>query len=407
MNDAQKWVELARLRQKVQALEDDLGLENPTFEPGTGQFDLDMAIQALVAEHATDIISVHAPNADIQFITPSVTRNLGYRDDKLIGRNAYDLVHPDDIDEVAGHHARLVDGPQTIEYRVRAADGDWRWVETRAQALIVGAQMSRMVWITRDVHQRRLAQAALERSNADLRHFALVAAHDLHEPLRIVASFAELLGKRYRDALDARGQGYLDFIVDNVTRMRGLIDGLLQFTRIEVQRPDFDAIDVGEVVSTVLTDLGSALDGAHVDVGALPRVRADRIQLAQLFRELVGNAIKFRRPEVRLEIHIGAERSADGWLLRVADNGQGFPVDDADRVFDMFERLVGLDVPGSGIGLAAAKRITERHDGAIWAEPMPGAGTTVFVRLPADGDTLPAVRPIQGARDESDTDPAG
>ena len=331
------------------------------------------------------------------------------RSDKLIGRNAYDLVHPDDIDGVAGHHARLVDGPQTIEYRMRAADGEWRWVETMAQALIVGASMSRMVWITRDVHQRRLAQQALERSNADLRHFALVAAHDLHEPLRIVASFAELLGKRYRDVLDARGQGYLDFIADNVTRMRGLIDGLLQFTRIEVQRPDFDAIAVGEVVSAVLADMGPALDGAHVDVGTLPRVRADRLQLTQLFRELIDNAVKFRRPDVRLEVHIGAERSADGWLLRVADNGQGFPVDDADRVFEMFERLVGLDVPGSGIGLAAAKRIAERHDGSIWAEPMPGAGTTVYVRLPAEGETLPAVSPIQdpAAADaqDADTDP--
>lgn len=405
MNDAEKWVELARLRQKVQSLEDDLGLENPTFEPSTGQFDIDMAIQALVAEHATDVISVHAPNADIQFITPSVTRNFGYRPEKLLARNAYDLIHPDDIDAVAGRHAKLVDGPQTIEYRIRAADGEWRWVETRGQAMIVGSAMSRMVWITRDVHQRRLAQEALERSNADLRHFALVAAHDLHEPLRIVASFADLLGKRYREVLDARGQGYLDFIGDNVNRMRGLIDGLLQFTRIEVQKPRFDSIDVGEVVSAVLADLGPSLDGAHVDVGALPRVRADRIQLTQLFRELIGNAIKFRRSDVRLEIHIGAERSAEGWLLRVGDNGQGFPVADADRVFEMFERLVGLDVPGSGIGLAAAKRIAERHDGTIWAEPMPGAGATFFVRLPADGDTMPAVRPIQDTERDADTDP--
>lgn len=395
MNDADKWVELARLRQRVQSLEDDLGLEAPTFEPGTGQYDLDMAIQALVAQHATDVISVHAPNADIEFITPSVTRNFGYRPEKLVGRNAYDLIHPDDIDAVAGRHAELANGPQTIEYRMRAADGEWRWVETRGQAMIAGNALSRMVWITRDVHQRRLAQDALERSNADLRHFALVAAHDLHEPLRIVASFAELLGKRYRDALDDRGQGYLDFIIDNVGRMRGLIDGLLQFTRIEVQRPDFAAIDVGDVVSTVLSDLGPALADARVEVGPLPAVRADRDQLVQLFRELVDNAVKFRRPDTPLEIRIGAERNSDGWLLSVADNGQGFAVHDADRVFDMFERLVGLDVPGSGIGLASAKRIAERHEGQIWAEPRPGRGCTVFVRLPADGDTVPAVRPIQ------------
>lgn len=383
--DAEKWVELARLRQKVQALEDELGLEAPTFEPGTGRFDLDSAIQALVAEHATDVIAVLAPNADIEFITPSVTRNFGYAPDKLVGRNAYDLCHPDDIETLAARHARLVEGPQTIEYRMRAADGAWRWVETRGQALVVGHAMSRMVWITRDVHQRRLAQEALERSNADLRHFALVAAHDLHEPLRIVSSFADLLGKRYRELLDERGRGYIDFIVDNVGRMRSLIDGLLQFTRLEVERPDFDAVDPAAVLSAVLVELNEALTaaGARVEVGPLPPVQADAAQLGQLFRELVDNAVKFRRADVPLRIDIDAEQREGDWLLRVADNGRGFEVADADRVFGMFERLVGPAVPGAGIGLAAAHRIVERHGGRIWAEPHPGEGCTFFVRLPA------------------------
>lgn len=385
--DAEKWVELTRLRRRVQQLEDELGLEAPpVYEGSTGNHDIDQAIQALVAEHASDVISVHGPNADIEYITPSVTRNFGYEPQALIGRNAYDLFHPDDIEAVAQKHAALADGqPRQVECRLRTADGRWRWVEVRGQALIVGSAMSRLVCITRDIHARRLAVEALERSNADLRQFALVAAHDLHEPLRTASGFAELLARRYREQLDARAQGYVDFIVDNIERMRRLIDDLLAYTRLEVQRPSFETVEMGSLISGVLVELNEALTEADatIEVGALPTVRGDRGQLAQLFRHLVHNAIKFRRPEAPLHVRVDGEGLPEGWLIQVRDNGRGFALADAERIFGMFERLVGPgDVPGSGIGLAAAQRIVDRHGGRIWAEATPGEGATFFVRLP-------------------------
>lgn len=387
--DTEKWVELTRLRRRVAALEDELGLESPpVYEGTTGNHAVDQAIQALVAEHASDVISVHGPNADIEYITPSVTRNFGYDPQALIGRNAYDLFHPDDIEAVAQKHAQLIDGqPRQVECRLRTADGTFRWVEVRGQALIVGSAMSRLVCITRDVHARRLAVEALERSNADLRHFALVAAHDLHEPLRTAAGFAELLARRYRDQLDARAQGYVDFIVDNVERMRRLIDDLLDYTRLEVQHPTFETVALGSLISEVLVELNEALTaaGAQIEVGPMPTVRGDRGQLAQLMRHLLHNAVKFRRVDVPLRVRVDGEAHAEGWLVQIADNGRGFGVADAERIFGMFERLVGPDVPGSGIGLAAAQRIVDRHGGRIWAEATPGQGATFFVRLPRAG----------------------
>jgi len=278
VNDSDKWVELARLRQRVQNLEDDLGLEMRTLEPATGNHTLDVAIQALVADHAGDVIAVHAASGDFEFVTPSITPTFGYRAEKLIGRNGYDLVHPDDLDRVAASHAHLIEGPQTIEYRMRTADGGWRWVESRGQALMMGSSLSRVVVITRDVHTRKLAQLDLERSNADLRNFALVAAHDLHEPLRIVASFTDLLARRYRDALDERGLGYLEFIETHVARMRGLIDGLLAVTRVEADRSRFAIVSMKAVIDAVRTDASVAFEEADatVEVGPLPVVIGER-----------------------------------------------------------------------------------------------------------------------------------
>lgn len=390
--DTEKWIELTRLRRRVQALEDELGLEaagsyETSYENTTGNFEIDSAIQALVAEHASDVISVHGPNADIEYITPSVKQNFGYEPEALLGRNAYDLFHPDDVEAVAAKHALLADGePQQVECRMRTADGHWRWIEVRGQALIVGSAMSRLVCITRDIHTRRLAVDALERNNADLRQFALVAAHDLHEPLRTASGFAELLVRRYRDHLDARAQGYLDFIVDNIDRMRRLIDDLLAYTRLEVQRPTFETVPLAPLISAVLNDLSGPLADAdaHIEIGALPTVCGDRRQLTLLMRHLLHNALRFRRADVPLRVHVDGEDEPDGWLLRVRDNGRGFAEEDAERIFGMFERLVGpADVPGSGIGLAAAQRIVDRHGGAIWAEATPGEGATFYVRLPA------------------------
>ncbi|MCA9538329.1 MAG: PAS domain S-box protein [Myxococcales bacterium] len=381
----EKWMELARCRQRVRVLETELGLDSTTHSVSSTA--ADAAWYALVAEHATDAITVNAPNTSIEYASPSCERLFGWTPDELVGVNAYELVHPDDLAIVAAAHARGHEGvPQRLEYRLRCADGQHRWVETTARPLMADGALARMVCITRDIHEKQLAQKALERSNADLRQFALVAAHDLHEPLRTVASFADLLARRYRDRLDTRGEGYLDFIVANVDRMRRLIDDLLSYTRIEVDEHERTLVDLSEVLSTVLVDLNGALTaaGAEVEASALPSVPGERTHLVLLFRHLIDNAVKFRRGDTPPRIRIHAERAGPDWHLSFADNGRGFDEDDAERIFEMFERLVGpSDVPGSGIGLAAARRIIERHAGRIYAESELGGGATFHIELPA------------------------
>lgn len=395
--DTEKWIELARLRRRVQSLEDELGLEPSTAEQATGNHDVDSMLYALVAEHATDALSVHGPAGEIEYTTPSITGLFGYSTRELLKRNAYDLMHPDDIERVAASHALLAEGPQTCEYRLRTADGRWRWVETRARAMLRRGTLDRLICITRDVHERKLTELALERSNADLQHFALVAAHDLHEPLRTVSGFAELLARRYAEVLDSRGRSYLDFIVDNVERMQRLIDDLLAYTRLESDHPPHREVDLDEIVSDVLAELEEALAAAdaRVEVGEMPILVGDRGQLFLLFRALIDNALKFRREGVAPQITIDADRVGERWLIRVRDNGRGFENSDADRIFDMFERLVGPDMPGSGIGLAAARRIVQRHEGRIRAQSRPHLGSTFFVNLPAVPRETRDTAPIQ------------
>lgn len=396
--DTEKWIELARLRRRVQSLEDALGLEPSAAEQVTGNHDVDSMLHALVAEHATDALTVHGPAGEVEYTTPSITGLFGYASTELIKRNAYDLIHPDDVDQVAAGHARLAEGPRTCEFRLRTADGRWRWVETRAQGLVQRGALSRLICITRDINERKLAELALARSNADLQHFALVAAHDLHEPLRTVAGFADLLARRYAEALDGRGRSYLDFIVDNVARMRRLIDDLLAYTRLESDHPPHREVDLAEVVSDVLVELNPALTAhdARVEVGEMPVLVGDRGQLFLLFVALIDNALKFRRDDVAPRVTLDADRLGERWLIRVRDNGRGFESGDADRIFEMFERLVGPDeVPGSGIGLAAARRIVERHEGRIRAQSRPGLGSTFFVNLPAVPRSTREMAPIR------------
>jgi PAS domain S-box-containing protein len=244
--------------------------------------------------------------------------------------------------------------------------------------------------------------AELARSNRELEAFASVASHDLQEPLRTVASFTELLAARYGERLDADGRELLDFVVGGVERMSALIEGLLAVSRVGTRALPHGLVDCEHVLHGVLDDLKAALDtaGASVTHGPLPTLPGDETQLAQLLRNLLDNAVKFRRPGVPPRVGVEAAREGDAWLFRVADNGLGIEPQYFERIFVIFQRLHLQDeFPGTGIGLAVCRRVVERHGGRIWVESEAGAGSTFCFTLPAARVGVPvagAAEPVEG-----------
>ena len=238
----------------------------------------------------------------------------------------------------------------------------------------------------------------LERSNAELETFAYVASHDLQEPLRKVQTFGDRLKSKYAEVLDERGLDYLSRMQDAAERMQTLIQSLLSFSRIGTNAEPHVPVDLDAVVQEVVGDLEVRIQetGAKVEVGDLPTIEADPTQMRQIFQNLIGNALKYRREGVATVVRVSAEvlDGAAGPLdgtptklcrIRFEDNGIGFEPQFADRIFGIFQRLHGRgEFEGTGVGLAICRKIAERHGGTISAEGRPGAGSCFTVTLPFD-----------------------
>lgn len=224
----------------------------------------------------------------------------------------------------------------------------------------------------------RRDQAELARSNRDLEQFAYAASHDLQEPLRMVATYTQLLQERYQGKLDDKADKYIHYAVDGALRMQTLVQDLLAFSRVGRMGHEPRAVDCKLAVESALANLQAAIQetGARVIVEDLPTIRADRPELVQLFQNLIGNAIKFRStaaPQVR----VAAENQGASFVFSVKDNGIGIAPEHADVVFGIFKRLhTHTEYPGSGIGLAICKKIVEQNGGRIWVESQPGQGST-------------------------------
>ena len=234
---------------------------------------------------------------------------------------------------------------------------------------------------------RELARSnqELARSNQELEQFAYVASHDLQEPLRMVTSFTQRLGERYKGKLDADADTYISFAVDGAIRMRALINDLLAYSRVGTGGKEFEPTDCEMVIDGALANLQAAVEesGARVTRDPLPTVSADASQLGRVFQNLTSNAIKYRN-ESPPEVHIGAEKRDGEWLFSVRDNGIGIDPEQAERVFVIFQRLHSRDeYPGTGIGLAITRKIVERHGGRIWVESELGMGSTFYLTIPA------------------------
>jgi light-regulated signal transduction histidine kinase (bacteriophytochrome) len=250
--------------------------------------------------------------------------------------------------------------------------------------------------IARDITDRKLAEEELrqrteelERSNSELEKFAYVASHDLQEPLRMVASYTQLLQQRYAGRLDSDADEFIAYAVDGATRMRTLINDLLAYSRVGTQASTLVMTDLEIVLDHVLQGLEAALadTGATVTHDPLPSVMCDPTQIGQVFQNLISNAAKFHGAEPPL-IHVSARREGANWVFSVRDNGIGIDPQYFERIFVIFQRLQSRsDYAGTGIGLAICKRIINRHGGRIWVDSQPGAGSVFYFTLHADEGT--------------------
>jgi signal transduction histidine kinase len=244
--------------------------------------------------------------------------------------------------------------------------------------------------LEREVAQRRSAQAELARkakqleiSNADLREFAHATSHDLQEPLRSITGFAQLLSRRYKGHIDEEADEFLDYISGASSRMAGMIQGLLVYSRV-VNAADLDEeVPLNECVDWAQRNLLLAIEesGAQLDIGDLPTVRGNRLQFCQLMQNLIGNAIKYRGPDPPI-ISVTCETQDSERVITVADNGLGIGPEFQERIFGLFKRAHGKEYPGAGVGLALCKKIVERHGGRIWVESKPGWGARFRFTIP-------------------------
>ncbi|MBM4258270.1 MAG: hypothetical protein FJ147_20540 [Deltaproteobacteria bacterium] len=291
------------------------------------------------------------------------------------------------------------------EHEVRGRKGQWLMMrvlpyETKnkefAGVVMTFTDVSRIKQKEEELSQ---FTASLERSNQDLQQFAYVVSHDLQEPLRMVSSYCRLLQDRYRGQLDTHGNEFLAYAMDGATRMQGLIDGLLSYSRIHSRGKPLIAVACAIVVQQALSNLKVAIEEARatITMDTLPTVRGDAAQLLQLFQNLLSNAIKFRGHASPV-VHIDAMQHNDMWRFAIRDNGIGISQTDTTDIFGIFRRLhTRQEYAGSGLGLAMCKRIVERHEGKIWVESHVGQGSTFFFTLPADhvAEQSPSAHPAE------------
>jgi PAS domain S-box-containing protein len=328
-----------------------------------------------------------------EFVNRRLCEEYRVSPEDILGKTDFDLLREDVARQLAENDRIVLEQEEPIETTetINNPDGtDHVWLVIKFPMTNPGG--GRLIGgFALDITEKMQAEQALreyanalERSNRELEQFAYVASHDLQEPLRMVASYTQLLGQRYRGKLDADADEFIQYAVDGAQRMQRLIDDLLLYSRVGSQASDRSELAADDALDEAIANIDSSIQesGAIIEREALPRVQADHGQLVQLFQNLLSNAIKFRG-EATPRVSVRAERKKNEWIFAVSDNGIGIDPKYHDRVFIIFQRLHGrAEYAGTGIGLALCKRIVERHGGRIWIESTLGEGTTVYFTLP-------------------------
>lgn len=343
-----------------------------------------------LTRHANDSILLLDHQGRIVEANERAVASYGYTRDELLQLRIGDLrAQTTSAVDAEMQTASDVNG-SVFETRHRRKDGTVFPVEVSSRTVEVEGE-GFFQEIIRDITERKRAEerlkralADLKRSNKELEQFAYVASHDLQEPLRKVASFTELLARRYKGKLDQDADRFIDYIVDGAKRMHTLINDLLAYSRVGTTTEKYVRTDCNEVMTQVLADMHQTIreSGATVAYDNLPVVTADPSQIGRVFQNLIANAIRFRRDEPP-RIHVSARPEGKGWIFSVSDNGMGIEPEFFDRIFVMFQRLhTRAEYPGTGIGLAICKKIIERHGGHMWLESEVGKGSTFYFTIP-------------------------
>lgn len=351
---------------------------------------------ASMVKSSDDAIISKDLNGTITSWNKAAERMFGYSAQEAIGKPIAMLAPPGRITEMPAILAEIKQGHRVDHYETvrRAKDGQLLNVSVTvspirdAHGTIVGASK-----IARDITERKLAEAALTdqaellaRSHADLEQFAYVTAHDLQEPLRGVSAISELLQRRYGSQLDAGANELIGHIVASAERMRNLIGDLLKYSKTcNASEVPLTTVDARAAVEWAVNNLKHAVEesGAVLEIGELPKVRSDMVNLVQLFQNLISNAIKYRSSR-RPRIKISASAHERQWVFSIMDNGIGIAPAYHQTIFGVFKRLHGALYQGTGIGLALCRRIVERHGGDVWVESEPGKGATFKFTLPME-----------------------
>jgi PAS domain S-box-containing protein len=369
----------------------------------TARHDAEAALRASqttfagILEIASDAVVCVGEKQTVTFFNRGAEVIFGYQAGEVIGQ-PLEMLIPGYARAGHAEHVRRF-GEGTVVARRMGERGEITGLRKSGEVFPAEASISKLIVggtrvytaVLRDVSERRRAEEALNtqaqelaRSNADLEQFAYVASHDLQEPLRMVASYTQLLARRYKDRLDDDAHEFIAYAVDGVTRMQALINDLLAYSRAGSRTSTPVPTDLNAVLQRVLVSLAAAIEesGAEVTSGPLPTLPADGSQIAQVLQNLIGNAIKFRG-EQPPRVHVSARLEGGTWTLSVRDNGIGIAPEFAERIWVIFQRLHSrAEYPGTGIGLAICKKIVERHGGRIWVQPAPEGGSDFRFTLP-------------------------
>ena len=350
--------------------------------------------RALVANLPDTVVTLFDPEMRVVVAEGAQLARRGLDADAYAGVPLAETMPAEQYAKIAPRYrAALAGDPQTFD--ITTPDGE---VTYRVQAVPLHDKDGRLLGglsVSRDVTDARRQQremdartAELERSNAELAQFAYVASHDLSEPLRMVSSYLQLLRRRYHGKLDADADAFIDHAVDGAARMRTLIEDLLAYSRAGRSERPFEAVNTARVVGEVAATLRALANDEppEIEWDALPTVQGDPAQLVQLFQNVIGNAVKFVAPGVRPYVTVRAEDEGGMWRFTIEDNGIGIEPRHAERVFGMFQRLHTRDqFEGTGIGLAIARKVVERHGGEIAAASREEGGSRFTFTLPGDG----------------------
>ncbi len=322
----------------------------------------------------------------------------GWSAAETVGKLIMDLrmIYEDDIPIVNRTMERLTSGKERTvvssnrNYTKSGAVIECVWYNSIL--LDAKGQMVSVLSLVQDITERKRAEeererllADLARSNRELEQFAYVASHDLQEPLRMVASYVQLLEEKYKGRLDGKADKYIHYAVDGAERMQKLIEGLLAYSRIARRGAEFGPVELNKVFSLAVSNLTTSIQESKTAItrDELPTLPGDETQLIQLFQNLIGNSVKYRKPDTPPLVHVAAKREGRAWVFSIRDNGIGIEPEHFDRIFQIFQRLhTRGEYSGTGIGLALCKRIVERHHGRIWVESIPGEGATFYFTLP-------------------------